>query len=151
MRPPLPYRGREREQRQACQMPGLRGVRSREGVRGGGDAYVKGRGEVPGQGRSLTAPPVPLFTRAHERGVLENSATGRSGKLTAYGAVPDPDGGWPSARRSLSRSRDLKLKGDRTVVSCFLYHFPLPDPAAVEDQRGQRAGVDETRVQLVVF
>src|ERR687893_2030064 len=50
MRPPLPYRGREGEERQACQMPELRGARPREGVRGGDDACDKGRGEVPGQG-----------------------------------------------------------------------------------------------------
>jgi hypothetical protein len=37
----------------------------REGVRGGDDACAKGRGEVPGQGGILTAPPVPLFTRVH--------------------------------------------------------------------------------------
>jgi hypothetical protein len=49
------------------------------------------------------------------------------------------------------RSGDLKLKGDWTAVARFLSLFPLPEPAALEDQRGQRAGVDETRVQLVVF
>ena len=146
MRPPLPYRGREGEERQARQMPGLRGVRSREGVRGGGDACVKGRGEVPGQGGSLTPPPVPLSTRVHERGVLGSSATGRSRKLAAYGL-------WsgartrrrvPPARRAIAHSGDLKLKGDRkTVEACFLSLFLLPEPAAVEDQRGQRAGVDE--------
>jgi hypothetical protein len=101
MRLPLPYRGREGEERQACQMPELRGVRPREGVWGGGDACAKGRGKVPRQGGSLTPPPVPLltplpvplFTRAHERGVLGSSATGRSGKLNAYGVVLDPDDG----------------------------------------------------------
>jgi hypothetical protein len=36
---------------------------------------------------------------------------------------------------------------DRTVVARFLSLFPLPDPSAVEYQRGQRAGVDETHVQ----
>ena len=45
----------------------------------------------------------------------------------------------------------FNLKGDRTVVARFLSLFSLPDPSAVEDLRDQRAGVDETHVQLVVF
>jgi hypothetical protein len=64
----------------------------------------------------------------------------------------------PPARRGLSRSGNLKgdLKGDLklkddTVLTCFLSLFPLPEPAAVEDQRCQRAEFDKIRVQLVVF
>ena len=83
--------------------------------------------------------------------VLQSSATERSRKLTAYGAMLDPPQRVPPARRGVACSGELKLKGDRTVVVRFLSLFPLPDPSAVEDKRGQRAGVDETHVQLVVF
>jgi hypothetical protein len=93
---------------------------------------------------------LPLFTEARRRGVLGSSATGHSRKLAAYGAVLHPDGGCGQLTEAL-RSGALNPKGDRTAVACFLSLFPLPEPAAVEDQRGQRAGVDETRVQLVVF
>jgi hypothetical protein len=37
------------------------------------------------------------------------------------------------------------------VVARFLSLFPLPDPSEVEYQHGQRAEVDETHIQLVVF
>ena len=83
--------------------------------------------------------------------VLRSSATERSRKLTAYGVMLDPPRRVPPARRGGACSGNLKLNGDRMVVARFLSLLPLPDLSAVEYQHGQRAEVDETHIQLVVF
>ena len=46
VRAPLPHRGNVYGDRKARQVPGLRGVRSREGGRGGGDAGTEGGGAL---------------------------------------------------------------------------------------------------------